>query len=463
MSGLTSDLNVSVQSLLANTEAMDVTTTNIANINTPGYARRTVVLEESNPTGADDSTTGVDVKTIQSMRDSVLDLSINAATSQQNQSSTLSSSLSPAELSFSDTSSNSIGSSIDSFFSALQQLSTSPSSSSLRSAALTAATNVASAFQSTASVISSTQQQLDKSVVQSTGDINSLLQQIAVANGTITTAQNLGQSANSAQDQLSSLLSQLSSLVNFNTVNSSDGLTLTTTNGTPLVVGSKAYALTNSLNSSGFNDVYAGGVDITSSIQGGSLGGYLQARDQTLATMKTQLDQFAFQFAQAVNNVQTSGSDVNGNAGVAFFNPPDTTTGTSVGAASSIQVALTSGSQIAAAATGGASGDGSNLTNMIDLQNQSIINGSTPGAAFSDMTFFIGNVISQANSDATAAGNILTQLQNQQNSISGVSVNEESANLVLYQRSFQAAAKVISTVDTLMGNLLDMGATNPGY
>jgi flagellar hook-associated protein 1 FlgK len=461
--GLTADLNVSVQSLLAATESMDVTTTNIANQNTPGYARRTVVLEESAPSGGDGSTTGVDVKAIQSMRDTVLDLSINAATSQQNLSNTVSSSLSAVQTVFSDTASGSVGSTIDSFFSALQQLSTSPADSSLRADVLTAADNVASSFQSTASVITQAQQQADQAVVQETSDANSLLQQIAATNGQITTAQNLGQNTNSDQDQLSNLLTQLSAIMDYQTVKSSDGLTLTTSNGTPLVVGSTAYALTNAVNSNGFNDVYANGADITSTIQGGTLGGDIQTRDQTLATMSTQLDQFAYQFAQAVNNVQTAGSDVNGTAGVALFDPPNTTSGDVTGAASSIRVALTSGSQIAAAASSGASGDGSNLTNMIDLQNQSIIGGDTPEDAFSNLTFSIGNTISQANSNSTATGNILTQLQNQQSSVEGVSLDEESSNLLLYERTYQAAAKIISTVDTLMGNVLDMGVTDPGY
>ena len=55
------------------------------------------------------------------------------------------------------------------------------------------------------------------------------------------------------------------------------------------------------------------------------------------------------------------------------------------------------------------------------------------------------------------------QLQNQQGSVEGVSIDEESSNLMLYERSYQAAAKVISTIDTLMGNVLDMGVTDPGY
>ncbi len=461
--GLTADLNVSVQSLLAATQSMDVTTTNIANSNTPNYARRSVVLEESAPTGDDGSTTGVDVKAIQSMRDTVLDLSINAATAQQNLNTTVSNSLSPVQTVFADTASGSVGSTIDSFFSALQQLSTSPSDSSLRGEVLNAAGNVASSFQSTASVIAQAQQQTDQSVVQQTGNANSLLQQIAATNQQITTAQNLGQSSNSAQDQLSSLLTQLAAIIDYKTVNSSDGLTLTTTSGEPLVVGSKAYHLTNSIDSHGFNDVYAAGTNITSTIGGGVLGGDIQSRDQTLATLSSQLDQFAYQFAQAVNNVQTAGSDASGSPGLALFNPPDTTSGSTTGAAASIAVALTSGSQLSAAASGGAIGDNSNLTSMIALQNQSITNGQTPDNAFSNLTFSIGNTIAQANSNATSTGNILTQLTNQRSSVEGVSIDEESSNLLLYERSYQAAAKVISTIDTLMGNVLDMGVTDPGY
>ena len=185
--GLTADLNVSVQSLLAATESMDVTTTNIANQNTPGYARRTVILEEAAPSGGDGSSTGVDVKAVQSMRDTVVDLSINAATAQQNLSSTVS---------------NSLWRRADRLLRyrlrlhwlhhrRIFQL----SAGTLHLASgwftahptLTAADNVASSFRSTASVITQAQQQADQSVVQETSDANSLLQQIAATNGAIST------------------------------------------------------------------------------------------------------------------------------------------------------------------------------------------------------------------------------------------------------------------------------------
>ena len=149
--------------------------------------------------GDDGSTTGVDVKAIQSTRDTVLDLSINAATAQQNLSTTVSNSLSPVQTVFADTASDSIGSTHRLLF----QLSAAALHLSGRQfaavQALTAAANVASAFQSTASVVTQAQQQADQSVVQSTSSANSLLQQIAATNGQITTAQNLGQSTNSTR------------------------------------------------------------------------------------------------------------------------------------------------------------------------------------------------------------------------------------------------------------------------
>lgn len=461
--GLTGDLRVSVQSLLNATEAMDVTSTNIANLNTPGYARRVLVMEEDQPTGTYPGSSGAQVASVHTIRDKVVDMAINAKTSEQNANSTLSTALSAVQTEFSDTTAASIGTGIDSFFSALQSLSTSPTNTSMRAIVLTKAGNVASAFQSTSFAIVQARQQADQSVVQSTSDANSILQQIAEVNQQLAISQAVGKEDNANEDRLSSLLTKLAGIMDYQTVNSSDGLTLTTTSGVPLVVGSSAYALTNQLDAAGFNQVYAGGVNITGTVQGGELGGYLQARDQVLNTLGTQLDQFAYDFAKAVNDVQTTGVDLNGNAGTALFNPPDTTTGNSAGAAAAITVALTSGAQIAASSSVGATADNSNLMKMIKLQSQAVSNGDTPAQAFSGLTFQVGNAISQANSNATAVGNILTQLQNQQSSAEHVSLEEETSNLILYQRSYQAAAKVISVIDNLMVDVLNMGASSGGY
>jgi len=75
----------------------------------------------------------------------------------------------------------------------------------------------------------------------------------------------------------------------------------------------------------------------------------------------------------------------------------------------------------------------------------------------------VGTSSSQAQQMSANQQLVVDQLNNRVSSISGVSLDEESSNLLLYERSYQAAAKIISVVATLMGNVLDMGVTNPGY
>ena len=103
-------------------------------------------------------------------------------------------------------------------------------------------------------------------------------------------------------------MSQLSSLVGFSVTQSSEGLTLTTANGTPLVVGGESFALSTAVNSStGFQDVIsAQGQDITSQISAGQLGGILQARDGTIAGVLSSLNTLAGSFASAINTVNES-------------------------------------------------------------------------------------------------------------------------------------------------------------
>jgi flagellar hook-associated protein 1 FlgK len=154
-----------------------------------------------------------------------------------------------------------------------------------------------------------------------------------------------------------------------------------------------------------------------------------------------------------MNTANESGFDSTGAPGQAIF----TTAGTT-GAAASIQLALTSPSQIAASSDGTA-GSGGNLTNLLAVQNATLPSGMTPLDAYSDIVYTVGNAGSQAQTNNTAANAALSQLQTQQASISGVSLDQETTNMMQYQQTYQAAAKVVSTVDSLYSILISMGLT----
>jgi flagellar hook-associated protein 1 FlgK len=270
----------------------------------------------------------------------------------------------------------------------------------------------------------------------------------------ISSASSSGQNAGTFIDQRDQLVNQLSGLVDVSSIDTGNGtVTLTTSSGAPLVVGNQSFQLTTQTNSSGFQDVYSQGTDITSALTGGSLAGAIQARDQSIPSIMSSLDALASGLGNSMNSINEAGTDLNGNPGGAFFTVPSTG---SSGAAATISVAITNPSQIAGSLNGSA-GDNSNINAMIALQNETIINGQTPLNAYSNLVFQVGNDVSTAQSESTASQSMVQQLQNQIGSVSGVDINEESVNLVQYERAYQAAAQVSSVIDSLTATAINLG------
>src|SRR5262249_24987093 len=151
MSSLTASLATALSGLTAAQGALEATTNNVANVNTPGYSREVPVLVTRNPIVVDPLTfgAGVELKTLKSIRDPILESQIQHETQTQGQLNALVSALSQTQTSFTTTTGD-IGTAISNFFDSINQLSTSPTDLSLRQAVLTAARNVASAFNTAA-------------------------------------------------------------------------------------------------------------------------------------------------------------------------------------------------------------------------------------------------------------------------------------------------------------------------
>jgi len=456
---LISSLNMALQSMQAEQEALSTTTNNISNVNTPGYTRQTVSFEETQPVqyGGMLFGNGVALGQITSQRDNLLQTRFEQETQQQSKYSSYLGTMQQVQTLFNETTGNGLQSSITSFFNSLQQLSTSPSDTSLRQGVLTSAQNLAQSFNNTANNLQQLQHNADLTVGQSVNQINNLTSQIAGLNVQISSATVTGQNAGTFIDQRDQLVSQLSGLVDVSTIDTGNGsVTLTTSSGTALVAGNQSFQLTAQTNpATGLQDIYSQGSDITSSLTGGSLAGAIQARDQTIPSIVSSLDSLASGIGNSMNSINKAGTDLNGNAGGAFFTVPSAG---STGAASSIRVAITDPSKIAGSLNGSA-GDNSNINAMIALQNQPIVNGQSPLNAYSDLVFQVGNDVSTAQSESTSAQAMVQQLQNQIGSVSGVSINEESVNLVQYERAYQAAAQVSAVVSSLTAEAINLGQT----
>ena len=453
MSSLNASLAIALSGLIAEQGALSTTTNNVANVNTPGYSRERPVLVASDPVVVDPLTfgTGVTLQNVESIRDPILESQIQQQSQSQGQFSTLTSALQETQVNFA-TSTGDIGTAISNFFNSINQLSTNPSDLSLRQGVLTAANNLATSFNTIANNLTQQQTSLDLSVVQQVGQINQLTQQIAQLNGQVSNLQNVGENAATFIDQRTQAIDQLSSLVDVSVIPSDNTLTLITANGAPLVTGKQSFQLQTQTNSAGLHVVYSQGADITGAITSGQLGGTLQARDQQIPAIQAQLDTLAANFANGVNTVQTGGFDLHGNAGTNFFNPPPVS---GVGAAASLSVAITDPSLIAASSDGTAGSNG-NAEAMYALNDQPIISGQSPTDYYSGIVFNVGNAASNASAEQSASSLIFQQLNDQRASISGVSLNEEAANMVQYQDAYSASAQVITTINTMMQTVINM-------
>jgi flagellar hook-associated protein 1 len=453
MGSLSSSMWIASQALEADQGAMDVTSNNIANQNTPGYSREVAVLDEAAPTedGNISYGNGVTLQQIQSITDQVLQIQIADQTQQQSSAQTQYNALQQVEGPFSS-STQGIGADITAFFNSISQLSTDPTSIPDRQAVLSAAQTLAGDFNSTEQSLDSVQAGLNQSVSQNVTQINTLTQQIAQLNVQVGEMQKLGQDPGTLGDQENQLIQQLSQLTNVNEIQTENGLTLTTGNGTPLVVGSQSFALQTTAGPNGMTDVSFQGQDITSSLQGGSLGGNIQVRDTVIPGLLSQLDNLASQFATSMNAAQAAGYDLNGNAGQPLFS--DTS---GPGAASNLKVAITDPSLIAASSDG-TQGSNGNVANLLAVQTQTLPMGETPLNAYASLVSQTGNLTAQAQAETTASTASLTQLNNQLGSVSGVNLDEETTNLMNYQRAYEAAARIVTTVDELTQSVLDMGS-----
>ncbi len=453
MSSLNASLATALSGLLTEQGALQVTTNNVANVNTPGYSREVPVLVSSDPVVVAPLTfgTGVSLQDVQSITDPILRSQIQQQTQAQGQYSALASALQQTQVNFT-TSSNDIGTEISNFFDSINQLSTNPSDLSLRQGVLTAADNLATSFNTTANNLTQQQTSLDLSVVQTVGQINQLTQQIAGLNAQISNLQNVGENAGTFVDQRTQAINQLSALVDVSVIPSGNTLVLTTANGAPLVTGQQSFQLTTQTNSAGLHDIYSQGNDITGEITSGQLGGTLAARDQGIPAIKSQLDTLAAGLANAVNTVQAGGFDLNGNAGTNLFNPPPAS---GVGAAASLSVAITDPSMIAASSDGTVGSNG-NAQAMYALGSQPLINSQSPSNYYSGIVFNVGNDAANASAEQSASSLVVQQLTDQLSSVSGVSLDEEAANMVQYQDAYQASAQVITTINDMMYTVINM-------
>jgi flagellar hook-associated protein 1 FlgK len=454
MGNLNTSLSVAVQSLQAQELELQVTNNNIANANVTGYSRETVTLSEATPSRVGNLTigNGVTIDGVASVRDQLLSTRIQQQTSDQSSAEAQVNALNQIQTLFPSTG-TSLSSSLSTFFTSLSALSNDPTASAARQTAIENAQTVVNQFNSISAGLTGPATGLNTDVASDVSQINQLSSQAAKLNQELAQQNGQGQNIGPIGDQLNQVETQLAALTNITVTHTSQGDSITTGTGTPLVQGYQSYTLSTQNDPSGTTQVLAeDGTNITAAISSGDLGGTIAVRDTQIPALLSSLDTLANQFATAFNAAQAQGYDQNGNAGAALFSVPTTV----AGSAAAIKLTTTDPTAIAASSDG-SSGSNGNVANLTALQSSPLVTGGTDAITqAANLVYQVGSLTQTATTDQTSIAQSLTALNNQQGAISGVSIDTESADLVQYQQAYEASAKVISTIQALFTTTINM-------
>jgi flagellar hook-associated protein 1 FlgK len=436
-------LETSLRGLLAQQQALDVTSHNIANSSTVGYSRQVAVFQASPayampgvstaPAGPGQLGTGVDVASYQRMRDSFLDVQYRAQSMLKGQAQANQDGLQQVQLALNEPTDSGISSLLSNYFGAWQNLSNNPEDMGTRQAVAQSGAGLADGFTSLSSQLSTLQSQTSQNVSDTVTQANSFGSQIAQLNLAISKSEVAGDTPNDLLDQRDVLLDNLSALGNVSTTAGANGSIEVSFGGASLVTDGASSTLAES--------------DLTG-LSSGKLQGLITLRDTTIPGYQSQLNTIASTLIAKTNAQSALGFDLNGNPGGAFFTGTD---------ASDIAVnpAVISNPALIAASSTGDVGDSGNALAMADMQNLSVIGASTIGTAYAQLVTQVGSDVQQATNQLSTTSSLVNALQNQRQSVSGVSLDEEMTNLITFQRGYQASSRALNAMDSMLDQLIN--------
>ena len=339
-SNIFSVLNTAKLGLLSQQLAIEVTGQNIANVQTEGYSRQEVNFESTNPRSFNlgQLGTGVRVAGIERSHDEFLFSQILGEGDTLGQYQVRKDVYDQLEILLSENNGQSLNQSLSSFFASVQDLASNPTGLPERSNMLAEAENLASVFNNLGESLFQIQQNLDSAISVEVEKINSLAAEVAALNKSIHANEPTTFSANDLRDKRDQKVKELSELIDLNFVDEQDGqISLTLDDGTPLVLQSTAFTLATSINGNNksfldveIQDAAGNSTNITSSVTGGSLKGYLDMRDTEVEAIRDKLDRLAAGFVQEFNNIHQQGFGIDGTTGNNFFNALTTTVETNI-------------------------------------------------------------------------------------------------------------------------------------
>ncbi len=450
--GISRLFNIAQKSLGVYQGALDITANNIANSSNPDYSRQRAVITNETAQQIGNLSWGVGVKLddIQRVRDGLIDQQLRANNQKFSDMDQRNAILNQIENLFSEPSNIGLSSLSNAFFNSWQQLSVTPNSVTLRNNVIQAAQNLSNKVKN----INDGLDTIKSNIVSETKDklksINNYIKQIQSLNAQILKSKSSGVNPNDLFDRRDKVIDDLSNLVNINVSYDSSNSAIITIGGV-FVADKASFIQFDATVENGKLKIAPPDGSSSPNINGGQLFALIDIFNQKIPSYQASLDGF-------INNLVTS---LNGehSKGFTLTNPPLTSInffdGYSNGDLKINREILNDPNKIAVSKDG-TSGNGEIALNIAGIYTQKDSNGVTLLESYSNLISEIGNDKKTAEANSEAYKLSLNQLKKQKVSVSGVSVDEEMANVIRFQRSYDASARLIKVADDMLQILLNI-------
>jgi flagellar hook-associated protein 1 FlgK len=450
MAGTFSSINTALTALRYQQVSLDIASTNVANVGTDGYVRRRVVGETLGAAGgpalwarSNETASGVQTSRTDRMTDALLDVRVRREHGRQTYLDTKSKALARVETGLAEPGTNGVANALTVFRKTLNDAGNAPGSDASRAQVLSAANTLVDAIrlQSTHvnDEVSDQQAHLDAALTE----VNTVASNLAETNRTIAAAKAGGNDTTTLMDVRDALSLKLAELTGAKSTELDDGTMEVTLNGQPMVSGFTAATLTQTGSPVTFEldpDI-SGGTTAIAGALGGDIGATAELLNVDLPAYLGNLATVAQNLADSVNTQHALGYDASGIAGGDFFDyDPADVLGT-------LSVKITNPSELALSEVPGGGKDGNNggaLATSVNVDDsyQKLVNG-------------FGSQVQSAQRLADNQQALTSQVDNAREQLAGVSIDEETVNMVAAQRAYQAAARVMSTIDEVLDTLIN--------
>jgi flagellar hook-associated protein 1 FlgK len=472
MSRIWSMMDVGRRSLANSQTALQTTAHNISNKDTEGYSRQRVDMTTNEPIGEGRLRIGMGARALQVNRtnNGFLEKQLEREGNQLGYSNAKSEMLGRVEQVYNEQSADGLSHSLGNFFSAMREFSNNPESLATRTQVKESANYLAKDFNNVKTQLKAVQADADFRVATKVQEVNQLTREIASLNEKVQSVELTGSPANDERDRRDLLIKQLSEKVNIRYAESKDGqLTITAGNTAVLVSGFSSREL-QALSTPGHEGKSEGNlevfykstenstpVNVTKQLTGGELGGLLEVRDNVVNSYSRSMDEMAYSVGWNMNRAHVDGFDRYGKNGNLLFTMSDTVEGAAETMAVNKDIIEDVG-KLAAAAQPNAPGDNRVANVMSNLQYERLMNNgsSTIDDYYDSMVGKIGIETQRANSAQQSQEDVVGQLKNIRESISGVSLDEETTKIIEFQKSFDASARLVRTADEMMDTILNL-------